>query len=250
MLMKTGLIKVAILCTILVLTISLVGEASENLILEVTEGRGNRGGKVEILVRAKNAAGSEGGQFVLNYDPNLVAPASIQAGGLISAARDDIFMANLEFAPGQVMVMWVTVYGDTADSGIVCSLVFDLVKDGESALELSEVVIVADDVAATATLIPGKIRIGAATTRSTTTVTRPEERGPEEENGEERNGYEGEPVDSNDEKMDEETISGEMPLSEERTEDRFFLYAVIVAVFAIVLSIGFAIVKKLKKPGS
>ncbi len=120
--------------------------AADTLVLSVTEAAGEVGEEVAVIIIADNAANTEGGQFVLNFDPELVKPVSIEAEALITDSASSLDMANLEYASGQVMFMWVTAAADTEDSGNLCTITFELLKEGESLLEIDEVVISPDGV--------------------------------------------------------------------------------------------------------
>ena len=118
--------------------------AADSLVLSITEAAGEAGEEVAVKIIADNAANTEGGQFVLNFDPELVKPVSIEAEALITDSASSLDMANLEYASGQMMFMWVTAAADTEDSGYLCTITFELLKEGESLLEIDEVVISPD----------------------------------------------------------------------------------------------------------
>lgn len=131
--------------------------AAEALVLSVNEEIGEAGGEVTVAIDAVNAANTEGGQFLISFDPELVSPVSIEAGSLITDSSNSLDMANLEFETGQLMFIWVTPAADTADSGTLCTITFKLLKEGESLLKIDEVVISPDGVELVAE--PGTITV-------------------------------------------------------------------------------------------
>jgi hypothetical protein len=158
-------ILILALFVIILLLLSHNVTAADGLILSATEEAGPVGGQVTVHINAENAAGTEGGQFLLHFDPNLVKPVSAEPGPLITAVDNNIYMANLEYAPGQLMLMWVTVTADTADAGTLCSFTFELLSDGVARLDFEEVIIVPDEIGL-ALASPGKIAVGTAVTDS------------------------------------------------------------------------------------
>ncbi|MCJ7806354.1 MAG: cohesin domain-containing protein, partial [Clostridia bacterium] len=123
------------------------------------EAEGSSGNQAVVSVEVENAAGTEGGQFILNYDSALVRPVVVEAGKLIAEARSSFHMVNLEYAPGQLMFMWVTVFADTDNAGVVCTITFELLKEGISGLTFGEVIVAPDGIR-TGEIIAGKISIG------------------------------------------------------------------------------------------
>ena len=116
------------------------GAGGFKLSAEVEKG-GRVGESATVKVLADHAAGIEGGQFILNFDPSLVRPLIIETGELVSEADGNLQMANVDYSPGQLIYMWVTPYADTADSGLVCTITFELLKEGNALLEFSDVVV-------------------------------------------------------------------------------------------------------------
>ncbi len=134
--------------------------ATGAMVLSATEEAGGFGDEVTVSINAENAAGTEGGQFILTFDPELVSPLSIEPGALITEIDNNMHMANLEYAPGQIMFMWVTVTADTADSGPLCMVTFELLAEGTTNLDFEDVIIVPEEIGL-ASAGPGEIRIGA-----------------------------------------------------------------------------------------
>ena len=134
-------------------------EASNGIILAVSSAEGQAGDQVVVSVSAENAAGSEGGQFLLLFDPDIIQPVTLETGEMITDTNDSLHMSNLEYQDGELIFMWVTPEADTVDSGIICDITFNLIKDGTTALNLDEVILVPDDVQL-ASLEPGKVVVG------------------------------------------------------------------------------------------
>ena len=134
----------------LVLTIAVVVPgmllAADNLLLSVSDTGGEAGDLVEVTVSIENASGTEGGQFVLNFDDDMLKPIALETHDFLDQVSDSMEMANLEYAPGQLMFMWVTAASDTDDSGLLCTVTFEVLKEGESLLEIDEVVISPDGI--------------------------------------------------------------------------------------------------------
>lgn len=135
------LILILIVLILFLLTAPAGAVAADDLILTVSEAAGSVGDTIIVKVNIENAANTEGGQFVLSFDPELLRPVSIEAEEFITGSADSMDMANLEYAKGQLKFIWVTAYADTDDSGTLCTVNFELLKEGESLLEINEVVI-------------------------------------------------------------------------------------------------------------
>ncbi len=114
--------------------------------------------EVIVTINIENAEGTEGGEFVLSYDPDLVEPTAIKEGSFIEDAQDDYFLANLDFDDDKLMAIWITPYGDTDDSGVVCTITFEALAEGESALTFSDIVFAPDEFEAAAP-VSGKITV-------------------------------------------------------------------------------------------
>ncbi len=152
---RAGFILAVILLVLVTITAS--AAASDMITLSVTESRGRVGDSISVTITAENAAGTDGGQFVINYDSESLKPLAIGGGALITDASNNIDMANLEYAEDQMMFIWVTPGADTADSGVVCTITFELLKEGEVLIEIDEVVISPDEV--DFTVEPGTVYI-------------------------------------------------------------------------------------------
>lgn len=179
--LEAKLKKILILPVLLILSLAIAGNliAAEGLILTISEEEGLSDQQVDVTVMAENASGIEGGQLILNFDPTLVEPVSEVPGELIEEADSSFFMINKEFAEGQLKFMWVTPRADTADSGEICTITFDLLKEGETALEIEDIVL-SPDGAEAASAVPGKITIGDAGVDPEENEVEPETVEPEE----------------------------------------------------------------------
>lgn len=140
-----------LLLFVVVIIITFFSGFSENVAaagfeLSASSVEGDAGDQVIVSILAGNAAGSEGGQYLLKFNPDLVKPVDLQTGDLITSAANNMHMSNLEYLPGELIFMWVTPEADTEDSGVICEITFELVKEGEAALHFDEIVIVPEEI--------------------------------------------------------------------------------------------------------
>lgn len=201
--------------------------AAEGLKLSVERQTGSAGGQAIVKITADNATGSEGGQFLLSFDPDFVRPVLAEAGELVTEAKNSIYMANLDYDQGQLMFMWVTVFADTADSGIVCMITFDLLKEGETPLRITDVVVA-----------PAGFEIAQAVSGGITIGDADEDVGVDQEDN-----------DNGDLDQDEEAdgvINGDEEQSASTMANLFLLIGLAVIVAA---AVGLVIFNRLKKPG-
>ncbi|HSW36712.1 MAG TPA: cohesin domain-containing protein [Candidatus Limnocylindrales bacterium] len=133
--------------------------AARDVSFLVGDARGRAGEQAVVTVSVNNAAGTDGGQFVLKFDPKLVTPVMVEAGALLANTANTLHMANLDYAAGQLMFMWVTAAGDTAASGVVCKITFTLEANGVARLEFGEIVL-SPAGTTLGEVSPGKITIG------------------------------------------------------------------------------------------
>jgi hypothetical protein len=162
---------IAILAALLFLAVLLPGSvaAAGEKLLTATKVEGSAGSKVILTVNAENLKGSEGGQFTLTFDQGLVKPITIEPGDLILSSDGNLHMANLEYAPGELIFMWVTASADTDDSGAICRITFDLLTEGTTAIGFKDLVVV-DGNGETPKSIAGQINIGPAGSGQETTT--------------------------------------------------------------------------------
>jgi hypothetical protein len=146
--MNTKINKALFITIIVAFLISLVfagsATAAEGLKITAAKVEGGAGSQVIVNVTAEKAAGSEGGQFTLTFDQSLVKPVLIEPGDLVLSAENSLHMANLDYAPGELIFMWVTANADTKDSGVICRVTFDLLKAGTTEVGFKDLIIVAD----------------------------------------------------------------------------------------------------------
>jgi len=135
-----------VLCVSFLLLFSQAAFAQNGVKLSISSESGAVGDDVTVTVSIENAEETGGGEFELSFDPDIVKPVEIAKGAFVSDANNDQFMANLELTDTRIKVMWVTPELDTADSGVVCTIVFELKDDGDSALVFHEVVLAPDGV--------------------------------------------------------------------------------------------------------
>jgi hypothetical protein len=164
--MNTKINKALLIVTVAALTISLFfassAAAAEGFKISAASVEGVAGSQVTVNITADNTAGSEGGQFTLVFDQSLVKPVLIEPGDLILTAEGSLHMANLDYAPGELMFMWVTANADTKDSGVICRITFDLLKAGTTVIGFKDLIIVADTGDA-ASSVAGQIKVDPPT---------------------------------------------------------------------------------------
>jgi len=240
---KADLLKKAIAVFMIVfLMMMLQGTAAaEGLKLSASSEKGVRGNQVIVTIMAEKATGTEGGQFLLTFDQNLVRPVSVEAGDLIARSSNLLQMGNLDYAPGQIMYMWVTVYGDTADTGNVCRIKFDLLKEGETLLRFAEVVVVPDSIG-TAISAPGKVTISSGVPATEPAVSEPAKPDRDRDQDDSVDGVDDSGVnsDENDESTDKIIDDNSVGISSS-------VYIIGVVILAVLLITGFLVIKHLKK---
>lgn len=160
--MDTKISKALLVVVIATLTMIMLfagsAAAAEGFRITAARVEGGAGSQVTVSITAERAKESEGGQFTLTFDQSLVKPVKIEPGNLILEADNSLHMGNLDFAPGELIYMWVTANADTKDSGVICRVTFDLLKAGTTALNFKDLIIVADTGDA-ATAVAGQIKI-------------------------------------------------------------------------------------------
>jgi hypothetical protein len=159
--MKTVFIKALVALFILALLVPGSVAAAGEKVLSAAKVEGGAGSKVILAVRGENLKGSEGGQFTLTFHQGLVKPIAIEPGELVLSAESNLHMANLEYAPGELIFMWVAANADTTDSGAICLITFDLLKEGTTAIGFKDLVVV-DGSGDMTKSVAGQIKIGPA----------------------------------------------------------------------------------------
>ncbi len=138
---KLSVIVYVIIALFMVSFIFQTALASEGVKLSAESKSAEVGDTVTINVNIENAAGTEGGQFDLSYNPDVVKVVNIEEGLFVTSADNDKFMSNKEFSDNRLRVIWVTPDADTNASGIVCSISFEVIDHGTSDLTFSEIII-------------------------------------------------------------------------------------------------------------
>ncbi len=154
---RTILVTLA-MCISFLLVFSSVAFADQEVKLSASSETGDIDDEVTVTISIENAEGTEGGEFVLTYDPDLLKPTKLDEGAFVTAAQSDMLDFNLDFANDKIKVLWITPYGDTDDSGVVCTITFELLAEGESNLTFSEIVFAPDGYEAAAP-VSGKVTV-------------------------------------------------------------------------------------------
>jgi hypothetical protein len=120
--------------------------AAHGVKLSASTESGITGGQVTVKINISDAEDTEGGQFDLAFDPDILEPKSAARGDFVPDASGNVFDYNLELEDGKIRVLWVIAAGSEKDSGVVGTIVFDLLDDGETSLTFSNVTMAPDDV--------------------------------------------------------------------------------------------------------
>ena len=90
------------------------------------------GDTVIININIENAAEITGGQFDLSYNPDMLKVTNIEKGQFVASADEEKFMSNKDYADNRLRVIWVTTEADTDNTGVVCSINFEVNYYGTS----------------------------------------------------------------------------------------------------------------------
>ncbi len=142
---KTLLVTV-IVCVALLLLISQVAFATDGVRLSASNEKGDVGDEVEVTISIENALDTEGGQFDLSFDADVVEPVSAARGPLVPDVAENMFSYNLELADGELRVLWVTAEGLEVDSGVIGTITFEILEEGDTNLTFSNIVMSPEDV--------------------------------------------------------------------------------------------------------
>lgn len=142
---KTLLITL-VMCVSLLLLFSQAAFATDGVKLSASDEKGEVGDEVTVTISIENALDTEGGQFDLSFDADIVEPVSATRGGFVPDVSGNLFDYNLDLAEGELRVVWVTAEGATEDSGTVGYITFEILDEGETNLTFSNIVISPDDV--------------------------------------------------------------------------------------------------------
>ncbi len=138
-------------------------EENDDIALKAGMDTGRIGDNVSVKITISNAAGIWGGQFDLSFDPSILKPVSVSGGDYIPEEQGDPVLsgnfmeANLHYAPGMIRILWVTADGSTAASGVVCTVVFEILEEGESVINFNDLMIEAPTERAVTAPSPGRI---------------------------------------------------------------------------------------------
>jgi hypothetical protein len=231
---------------IAIMTSSAVLSAEGFKLSAVVEKGGNVGEHATVTVTAENAAGIEGGQFVLNFDPSLVKPVLIETGSLVADAQGSLQMANVNYGPGQLIFMWVTPFADTAESGVVCTITFELISEGVALLEFDEIVLSPAGVNA-GNSVSGKIDVGdKGVDQGNNEQDNLGQDGAEDELAGNAGSDEDLAVPSGDLDSDDSLATGADPTD----SHTFPILPVGLAFFVVALAVGYFLIKRSKKTGA
>lgn len=131
--------------------------AAEGVKLSASSESGVAGEEVTVTISIVNAEGTEGGQFDLSFDSDMVEPVSAARGGFVPDVSGNSFDYNLELEDGKLRVLWVIAAGAEDDSGVVGTITFELLEDGETDLTFSDVVIAPEGAEVASTHTAGQI---------------------------------------------------------------------------------------------
>jgi hypothetical protein len=229
--------------------------AAADLNLKADQKEAEPGEQVTITVRIENASGTEGGQFTMAFDPAVLDPVSLEAGDLVKNATGSLHMANLDYEPGKLMFMWVTAAGDAADEGDLCTVTFTMLRAGQTEIAFRDVVIAPEGMVTVRT-IPGRVSSGDTEAEQEETGANENSQQESEEeavNKEEKTQAEEEQTGEENESPEPESEpegegSEEAADAEEvEEEDKNYTVVIVIVALAILLPVGFAIYKRLRK---
>ncbi len=141
-----------VLCVIFLLVFSQAAFAEGLVKLSASDVKGEVGEEVTVEITAEDALDHEGGQFDLSFDSDIVEPVSASRGALVpDDVSGNLFDYNLELADGELRLIWVIAEGCEDDSGVIGTINFEVLDDGETDLDFSNIVMAPDGFEATAT---------------------------------------------------------------------------------------------------
>lgn len=143
---KMLLISMIVCMSFLLLFSQSAFAAAHEVKLSASTESGNIGGQVTVKINITDALDLEGGQFDLAFDPLILEPKSAARGDFVPDVSGNVFDYNLELEDGKIRVLWVLAAGSLKDSGVVGTIVFDLLDDGVTNLTFSNVTMAPDDV--------------------------------------------------------------------------------------------------------
>jgi len=135
-----------VICLSFLLLFSQTAFAADGVKLSASTESGIVDGEVTVKINISNAEDTEGGQFDLAFDPDILEPKSATRGDFVPDVSGNVFDYNLELEEGKIRVLWVIAAGSEEDSGVVGTIVFDLLDDGETNLTFSNLTMAPEDV--------------------------------------------------------------------------------------------------------
>ncbi len=137
---------ILVLCVSFLLLFSQAAFAAGGVKLSASTESGITGKEVTVTINVTNALGSEAGQFDLVFDPDILKPKKdaednyAQKGAFVSGVSNHQFGSNL-IDGNAVRVLWAFPKGSVIDSGVVGTIVFELLDDGVSTLTFEGIVV-------------------------------------------------------------------------------------------------------------
>lgn len=132
---RRNVILIIIVALLLGFILWSTASAESGVIISASHEYGHIDQQVVVEISIDHAAGTQGGQFDLLFDHNLVKPVAVNKGPFIYDEDFELMMSNLEFAEGMMRTVWLTVHGATLDSGVICTITFDLIGEGTAFLD-------------------------------------------------------------------------------------------------------------------
>lgn len=146
-----------VVCIVFLLLFSQVAFAADPVKLSASSASGEIGDQVTITISIANAQNTTGGQFDLLFDSTKVKFISVARGVFVPMVSGNDFGHNL-IADGKLRVLWLIPAGTgTVGEGAVCTVTFELLDDGKSTLDFTEVVIAPGGTAVATTHTKGEI---------------------------------------------------------------------------------------------
>ena len=142
---KSVLIALVMVVSFLLL-FSQTAFAQNGVQLSAGDVSGSVGDEVTVQISISNAMDTEGGQFDLLFDSSIAEPVSAARGAFVPDVSGNLFDSNLALADGELRVLWVIAEGSDQDSGVVGTITFEIVGEGETDLDFSAVVIAPEGV--------------------------------------------------------------------------------------------------------
>lgn len=142
---KSVLIALVMVVSFLLL-FSQTAFAQNGVQLSAGDVSGSVGDEVTVQISISNAMDTEGGQFDLHFDSSIAEPVSAARGAFVPDVSGNLFDSNLALADGELRVLWVIAEGSDQDSGVVGTITFEIVGEGETDLDFSAVVIAPEGV--------------------------------------------------------------------------------------------------------